>query len=205
MDLRHLIGMMFGYGGTVIASVSKVPIIRNILKDGNCAGLSFLSVYLDTSVYTATVIYNFKRGNDFYTYGDVAATVVQNLIISILTFWKGPTGKGMPINQILKVVSVVIAYLSIIYILLTPERQYLLIVYSIIVPMRSKGSQIWENIKGKKKGVQSISTSLVSAIGPLLKVYYAIAVTHDMMLLAGALVHFILNGVLLYQLLIFID
>lgn len=190
-----------GYAGGIIACFSKLPIIINIFKAGNCAGLSELSIYLDTSVYLSTTIYNFSRGNNFYTFGDVVATVAQNLIMIIMILLLGPVGQGMPWRHIVTFLVVALLFVYTVYTLIqNPELHYLLILYSAVVPIFSKGSQIMKNFQVKKAGVQSLYSALNSALGPVLKVYYALVDSKDSLLLFSASVHLVLNGVLLYQL-----
>lgn len=199
--MEILLRKFAGYAGGIIACFSKLPIIINIFKAGNCAGLSELSIYLDTSVYLSTTLYNFSRGNNFYTYGDVVATVAQNLIITFMILFLGPVGQGMSWQHIATFVVVALLFVYIVCALLqNPELYYLLILYAGIVPIFSKGSQIIKNFRVKKAGVQSMYSALNSALGPVLKIYYALVDSKDSLLLFSASVHLVLNVVLLYQL-----
>lgn len=65
------------------SSIVKIPQLLKILASRSAAGLSLLSVLLETAAYLITLAYNFRNGNPFSTYGETALITAQNIAICL--------------------------------------------------------------------------------------------------------------------------
>jgi len=82
-----------GVGIVGLSTVVKVPQLLKLLKSGSAQGISFSSYLLETAAYIITLAYNYRSGNPFSTYGEIALLAVQNVIISMLVLhYRGKAG-----------------------------------------------------------------------------------------------------------------
>jgi len=87
------ISKAIGVGIIVLSTVVKVPQLRKLLKSGSAQGISFTSYLLETTAYIITLAYNYRSGNPFSTYGEIALLAGQNIIISMLVLhYRGKAG-----------------------------------------------------------------------------------------------------------------
>jgi mannose-P-dolichol utilization defect protein 1 len=73
-----------GIGIVGVSAIVKVPQLIKLLRSGSARGVSFTSYALETAAYTITLAYNYRSGNPFSTYGEIAVLAVQNVMIAVL-------------------------------------------------------------------------------------------------------------------------
>lgn len=200
-NVNLLISKCLGYSMTLGACFYKLPIILNIFKAGNCEGLSTLSLYLETSAFLASLVYNINRRNPFSTFGDIAAIVVQ-LFFLIAMLWAMGVDKKNNKLSLSHMVGVSLLFAGFVYgitVLLPVEWSSHLMIYSIVVSLFSKLPQILKNFKEKDTGVQSVITASNAILGPVVKIYITLVETKDMFILFYSVLSFVLNIIILVQ------
>jgi mannose-P-dolichol utilization defect protein 1 len=65
------------------SSIVKIPQLLKLLNSQSAAGVSFLSILLETISYVITLGYNVRHGFPFSTYGETALITVQNVAIAV--------------------------------------------------------------------------------------------------------------------------
>lgn len=187
------------------AAIFKVPVIMNILKGRTGAGLDPSALYMETSSLVSLVCYNFRMGNDFSTYGDNAAAVVQNALIIVMVLHFGFDGKPSGLGHIFTVCSLYGALLW--ALLFCPEQYYsYCVIFSMTLSTVSKVPQIIRNYSSRCIGVQSWLTQLTVLLGVSAKLFICLTETaDDLYLTVGLACIVVLNSVLLLQSIAYAD
>jgi mannose-P-dolichol utilization defect 1 len=73
-----------GIGIIGASSIVKVPQIIKLVQSRSASGVSFLSYLLETSSMLISLVYNFRNGFPFSTFGETALILGQNVIITVL-------------------------------------------------------------------------------------------------------------------------
>lgn len=176
----------------------KLPVVLKIIAKRGGDGLNIISLYLETSSMLANFIYCFLQKNPFTTYGDLACTTLQNIIIISLVWLWGIKGVKQSASHILAVI--VASAVAIGLAFYTPaEYQHGLLAYSIVILTFSRIPQILSNFNSKDAGVQSVGTQLLAALGTLVKTFVLVVETTDTLQIAGAVIAAVLNATLLVQ------
>lgn len=82
--LKLFISKSLGIGIISASSIVKIPQILKLLISRSAAGVSFLSYFLETCGFVASLAYNARQGFPFSTYGETALIAVQNAVICVL-------------------------------------------------------------------------------------------------------------------------
>ncbi len=204
-SIRLLLSKVLGYSMTLGACFYKLPIMLNIWKAGNCEGLSPLSLYLETSAFLASLVYNINRQNPFSTYGDIAAISFQLFVLIAMVWTMGinKQGERLPSSHILLVSSFFVAFTYSIVFVIPTDFSSNLMIYSIVVSLCSKVPQILKNLREKDTGVQSVITAFNAILGPVAKIYITLIETKDMFILIYSCLSFVLNLLILAQIIIY--
>lgn len=192
---------VLGWGMVCLSSLYKVPVIRKILYKKSGDGYSLPSCYLETSAYVATLSYNYLQGNPVSTYGDLLMSSLQNVIIILLIYKYGQSGKKISFRHKALFVTISMGFLASIFVA-PPERHPYIASYGILVLVLSRLPQIISNMRTGNIGVQSAITTTNSVLGAGAKAFINITETKNMLLVTGALVAFALNFILLLQILL---
>lgn len=153
--LSLAISKTLGYVTIIGALMYKMPIIINILKQKSGAGLNVTSVYLETTAFLGLVAYNFKRNNEFSTYGDNISASIQSIVIIILMWAYGMGSKSkFSMAHILVVLGLGGAYC---FSLVSAQEQHhaYIVSYAMGISTVSKVPQIIDNFKTGELGAQS--------------------------------------------------
>lgn len=176
--------------------IVKVPQILKIKSSKSTKGLSLLSYNLQNLAIIIALAYNYKSGNPFSTYGEGAALIIQNLIISVLI------ARDTKISNF--VVALGFAALTIFSnFLLESSIQDLTRwqVISTVIGLGSKLPQIYTNFRLKSAGSLSVVTLFLEFAGTVARVFTTAAEVSDRLLLGSAVLAACLNGILLCQIL----
>jgi mannose-P-dolichol utilization defect protein 1 len=132
-----------------LSTVVKVPQILKLVKSGSAKGVSFTSYALETTAYLITLAYNFRSGNPFSTYGEIALLAAQNVIISLLVLaYKG----RLDVAALYTAVLATAGYSLFNQALVTPEMMVMAQAATIPLGLMSKVPQIWTILKEKSTG-----------------------------------------------------
>ena len=82
--LKLFISKALGVGIISASSIVKIPQILKLATSRSAAGVSFLSYFLETCGFVASLAYNARQGFPFSTYGETALIAVQNAVICVL-------------------------------------------------------------------------------------------------------------------------
>ncbi len=82
--IKLLLSKIISAGIIAGSCIVKVPQIFKIRSTKSTKGLSILSYNLQNIAIIIALVYNYKSGNPFSTYGEGAALVLQNFIIAVL-------------------------------------------------------------------------------------------------------------------------
>ena len=194
-----LLSKIVGLFMTIAGLFYKVPIIRNIWSKRTGAGLSIFSLYLEAVSYIARVVYNGLKSHALTTYGDYVFSTCQQFVIIFLV-WRFATGgeENFSFFHISTALSIAVLLVAVM-VSLPPERHFLIALCSLIISIFSKLPQIMVNFKYKKIGVQSTTTLWNGVITAAAKVFVCLVETTDVLMVASGVISFVLNSVLLAQ------
>lgn len=184
--------------GILLGSIAvKFPQILNIVNSKQATGLSPQSFYSEVSITISTVLYNYRQGYPFLSYGETVMVLIQNFIL-VLLLWKymKPLPSTRHISLIIGLfvaISVVCSYLPSEYLYLLPLINLPLLIYARVV-------QIYSNAKSRSTGQLSSITTGLTFLGSAARIFTTIQeVGWDFSLLSGYVVSTILSGTLLSQ------
>jgi len=196
--LTRLVAKGIGIGIILAACINKAPVIRNILRSRSVAGLSAASTYGDVILYSNAALYNMLRGNPFTAYGETFNVLLQSLAVAGLT-WRYDPHQGRLVNIAL-LVAAYCGYLAVVFLVLTPDTQYILLVCNPLVLLSTRGAQIKENAINKQTGAQSMGTFAMSLAGSAVRIATTIKeVGWDFHILRNYALSIVLNGILCAQ------
>ncbi|CCX30284.1 hypothetical protein FPQ18DRAFT_284785 [Pyronema domesticum] len=179
-----------------LSTVVKVPQILKLVKSGSAKGVSFTSYALETTAYLITLAYNFRSGNPFSTYGEIALLAAQNVIISLLVLaYKG----RLDVAALYTAVLASAGYSLFNQALVTPEMMVMAQAATIPLGLMSKVPQIWTILKEKSTGQLSAFAVFNYLFGSLARIFTTLAEVNDPVILYGFLGGFALNVVLAFQ------
>ncbi len=191
------VAKLLGYGILVGSLALKLPQILNIVLTKNVDGLSEMAFYTEVPMCITTVIYNWKQGNAFSSYGETFAILIQNVIL-VFMLW----AFMKPTPDLKKKIGVIIGFVGVAVgcFYMRPEFQYILPLTNLPMLIWSRLLQIVSNMKRGSTGQLSIVTNLLLFGGSLARVFTTVQeVGWDWSLLSGHLVSFFLTFVLLAQ------
>ncbi|KAI5821455.1 hypothetical protein BZA77DRAFT_256720 [Pyronema omphalodes] len=179
-----------------LSTVVKVPQILKLVKSGSAKGVSFTSYALETTAYFITLAYNFRSGNPFSTYGEIALLAAQNVIISLLVLaYKG----RLDVAALYTAVLATAGYSLFNQELVTPEMMVMAQAATIPLGLMSKVPQIWTILREKSTGQLSAFAVFNYLFGSLARIFTTLAEVNDPVILYGFLGGFALNVVLAFQ------
>mmetsp|Transcript_19205 Transcript_19205/g.40508 ORF Transcript_19205/g.40508 Transcript_19205/m.40508 type:complete len:258 (-) Transcript_19205:199-972(-) len=162
----RLVAKGIGVGIILASCINKAPVIRNIVNSKSIAGLSVTASYGEVIMYSNAAFYNILRGNPFTAYGETFSVTLQTLIVVALIWYYEPKIGRIDIAV---AVAAYCAYLFVVFQVLTPDTQYILMVYNPLVLCSTRGAQIRENYINKQTGAQSIATTSMNLAGSLVR------------------------------------
>jgi len=185
-------------GAILIGSIAvKFPQILNILTSKQATGLSPQAFYTEVSITISTVLYNYRQGYPFLSYGETVMILIQNLIL-VLLLWKF-MNPGPSVKSIVSVIFLFVAVTVVCYVL---DEKFLYILPLANLPLLtySRSLQIYTNLKNKTTGQLSSITTGLTFIGSLARIFTTIQdVGWDLSLIVGYVLSTTLAGTLLFQ------
>jgi len=193
--ISKLLGICIILGALIV----KVPQIITILVENSAKGLAITSTYLELFAYTIIIAYNFQKGYDFSTYGEVIFIFIQNIILLyLITYYQNRENlfQFYPISLGFIVFLVCLGYVL-------PEKiSELAFVYTNTpVIILSRLPQIYENFTRGNTGALSLITYFLQFAGSLARVFTTLQQTGDIVSLIGYATASMLNGIIFFQIL----
>lgn len=192
------ISKAIGVGIVGLSTVVKVPQLLKLLKSGSAQGISFTSYLLETTAFVITLAYNYRSGNPFSTYGEIALLAAQNVIISMLVLhYRGKAGVAALYAVVLASCGYALFNEGVI------NKEAMLMVQTATIPLglMSKVPQILAIAKEKCTGQLSAFAVFNYLFGSLARVFTTLSEVDDPVILYGFLGGFALNVVLAVQML----
>lgn len=204
--LKNFISKTLGLGILSSSSLVKLPQIISILKSGSTSGLSFFSILLETVSYLISTAYNFRKGNDFVTFGETSFVSLQNIIILMLILYYSGLAKFL--NGFVGLVSLcfytLFANPSGNVGVLSDKWINILIKFAIPLGLFSKLPQISNNFKNKSTGQLSSVSIIAGILGSLVRIFTTISSgIKDNLLILGFASSLVLNLILYIQLVLY--
>jgi len=184
--------------GILAGSVAlKLPQIFNIVMSGDVEGISPESFYSEVPLTVNNVMYNFRKGYPFMSYGESAIVMVQNFIL-VVVLWKymtpsPTTGHILTVLGTFAAITLLCAWIPESFLYLLPLAGFPLMIYSRLM-------QIISNYRLRTTGQLSSITTLLTFLGSAARVFTTIQqVGWDMNIISGFVVSTVLAGILLFQ------
>jgi mannose-P-dolichol utilization defect protein 1 len=186
------------------------------------SGISSAYVHLELTSTIFSCCYNTLKGNPISTWGEMLNICIQNGVILLLYYHF--TG-GLTLRAIIPIVFHIATAYSLLNSMLPdvqlpraacepllssmpsacdvlPGEQLMAVVPSLIV-LASRAPQIALNFTQGHTGQLSLTTSVLFFIGGIARLFTTLTEVNDPILLAGVLVGLLLNGMLVFQLVLF--
>jgi uncharacterized protein with PQ loop repeat len=184
--------------GILTGSVAlKLPQILKLMKAKSVEGLSPEAFYSEVPLTILTVMYNYRRGYPFMSYGENVMVMIQNIIL-VLLLWKYMKPKPS-MGFMISIISLFVGITAICkvlpaqYLYFLPLSNRPLIIYS-------RMSQIINSYKNSTTGALSVITTTLIFLGGLARVFTTInEVGWDLNLLSGYAIGVTLAGIQLAQ------
>jgi len=199
--LKSVVAEILGIAITLGAFGLKIPQILKICSSKSVVGLSPATFYLEVVVYVCAGMYNFLLQNPISTYGEMIIILVQDIIL-VLLLWhyasKPPT--------VLARIGYVMLFLELIFFsyFLPEDKRSLLVSVQIPIVIMSKFPQIISNHNNRHTGQLSLITVALTTFGSVARIFTTIQlVGMDIGLLFNYALSVFLNGLILFQILIF--
>ncbi|RPA97207.1 mannose-P-dolichol utilization defect 1 protein [Choiromyces venosus 120613-1] len=194
--VQYAISKAIGLGIVTLSTIIKVPQLIKLLSSQSSKGLSYLSYLLETTAYLCTLAYNFRSGNPFSTYGEIAMLAVQNVLISTLILqFSGKGGWAAVWVAALAAAGYALFQEGII----SPEIMVYLQTATIPLVLASKVPQIIEIARQKSTGQLSAFAVFNYLFGSLARVFTTLSEVNDPLILWGFIGGAALNAVLAAQ------
>ncbi|KAJ3037792.1 hypothetical protein HDV00_001293 [Rhizophlyctis rosea] len=189
-----------GIGIVAGSSILKVPQILKIVNSGSAKGISFSGYLLETLAFAISLAYNWRGGNPFSTYGELAFIYVQNILITLLILSYSKRYLGL----ILLALSLgAFSYALVTPSLISTNLLTTLQMSTIFLSIGSKLPQVWGNFVAKSTGQLSAITIFLQFAGSAARVFTTLQEIDDPVLLASNVIAFLLNVVILVQVIVY--
>lgn len=191
------IAKLLGYAILLGSLALKLPQILNIVMTKDVEGLSEIAFYSEVPMGITTVMYNYRQGNPFSSYGETVAILIQNIILVYLLwgFMKPPASAQTKLGVIACFVGVGFACNT-----MRPEILYLLPLSNLPIMIWSRLAQIFTNFKRGSTGQLSFISNFLNFGGTIARIFTTIQeVGWDMSLLSGLAISTALSGILIAQ------
>ncbi|KAI9843969.1 MAG: hypothetical protein M1837_006010 [Sclerophora amabilis] len=196
--LKLAVSKALGIGIITASAIVKLPQILKLLSSRSAAGLSLLSLLLETGSYAISLAYNIRNGFPFSTYGETALIAAQNVAIVCLVLRFGSAwGVGSLGAVVAGLVGVVTALAS--QGLVGMRELSVLQGFAGVVGVASKAPQIWTVWSEGGTGQLSAFAVFNYLAGSLSRIFTTLQEVDDPLILYGFVAGFALNAVLAAQ------
>ncbi|RUP49702.1 hypothetical protein BC936DRAFT_141759 [Jimgerdemannia flammicorona] len=195
--IKYAISKALGFGIVLGGAIVKIPQILTIISSSSAEGLSLAAYYLESLSCVITLVYNYRQGNPFSTYGEVLFLSLQNIAITLLILAYARRQSAL--------VASAVAILLVAKALLSPDivgPGWMQTLYAATIPINlaSKVPQIYTNWSNGSTGKLSAFAVLNYFLGSTARVFTTITELDDPLVLAGNVLASLFNGILAFQL-----
>lgn len=175
----------------------KLPQVFNIVSTKNVVGLSPQAFYSEVPLATLSVLYSYRLGYAFTSYGESVMVLIQNMILVYL-LWVYMQPKPSAAHK-LSVLAVFVAVGVVAY-HLPAEYLYVLPNVNLALMMYARVAQIVNNFRQGTTGQLSSITTGLTFIGSVARIFTTMTEAGgDILLLASFGISTALSGTLLFQ------
>lgn len=220
--LKLIASKIIGYTMFAASAAVKVPQIAAFVSSGSVSGISSAYVHLELTSTIFSCCYNTLKGNPISTWGEMLNICIQNAVILLLYYhFSGGLGPRALVSVGFHLITAYILLNDMLpdvqlprgaceALLATmpsacdvlPGQQLMAVVPSLIV-LASRAPQIALNFTQGHTGQLSMATSVLFLLGGIARLFTTLTEVNDPILLAGVLVGLLLNGLLVFQLVLF--
>lgn len=197
--LKYTLSKLLGLLIVVLAPLSKLPQIINIVVAGSVEGLNTTAYLMETFGYLVFFVYNYRSGYPFSTYGEVLFIYIQNLVIILLV----TVHRGMGVLQSLFAVALIGMLVMAADGIVPMEVLTMIQSTQVLISIMSKVPQIYENFKNGSTGQLSSITVFLFFAGSLARVFTTLQEAPDPILIASVGVAAFFNTVLFAQVIMY--
>ncbi|KAK9375043.1 uncharacterized protein V1513DRAFT_443548 [Lipomyces chichibuensis] len=192
---------IIGIGIVVASSIIKLPQIAKLLSSRSAVGVSIAGTALEAASYLGMLSYAVGAGFPFSTYGEQAFLWIQDVsVLLLLLVYSGRSAMA---------VGVVPVVLGTAYYLVLdvpgPSMAFRTTLQAVTIPLNlaSKIPQIITIFKSKSTGQLSAVSVFAYMAGSVARVFTTLQEVDDKIVLAGAVLAALLNGVLVVQMVMY--
>ncbi|KAJ2684415.1 hypothetical protein H4R19_006893 [Coemansia spiralis] len=196
--LRHALSKGLGLGIVLGGCIVKLPQLFKILKSKSIAGISFSSYVLELLANFITLAYNYRMGYAFTTYGEAVFIGAQNYVIALLMLvFAGRSSIALVAGTLFVGFAYALFDASVV------GSRLLLTLYGLTIPLviSSRIPQIYTIHKNKYTGQLSAFAVFNYFFGTAARLFTTLVEVDDSLVLVGAVLAFLANGVLAAQML----
>ncbi|KAJ2157333.1 hypothetical protein GGF46_004587 [Coemansia sp. RSA 552] len=194
--IRHALSKGLGLGIVLGGCIVKLPQLFKILRSKSVAGISLSSYVLEVLANAITIAYNYRKGYPFTTYGEALFIGAQNYVITLLMLlFTGRATLGMAAGAFLVVFTYSMFNVSVV------GNTALSTLYGLTIPLviSSRIPQIYTIHKNKYTGQLSAFAVFNYFFGTAARLFTTLVEVDDSLVLVGAVLAVIANGVLAAQ------
>lgn len=175
----------------------KLPQVFNIVSTKNVVGLSPQAFYSEVPLATLSVLYSYRLGYAFTSYGESVMVLIQNMILVYL-LWvymqpKPSTTHKLSVMAVFVAVGVIAYHLPAEYLYILPNINLALMMYARV-------AQIINNFRQGTTGQLSSITTGLTFIGSVARIFTTMTEAGgDILLLTSFGISMVLSGTLLFQ------
>ena len=196
--ITYLISKGLSIGIVLFSFTSKLPQILNMYNSKEIKGLSYLSIYLDVISFLCSSLYPYHKGYSFITYGENIIILLENLFIFFMA-WSYDINQSSD-RQNMSFTLIICSFLFVCYKGVLDDNMWNLVgSSSTILSVVSRITQILKSYKDKSTGPLSTITFGLNMLGNLARIFTTIKETKDPIILGGFVISFILNLIILLQ------
>ncbi len=178
------------------ACVIKFPTFMNVFKNKSTFGISPLSVYIETLMYSNAASYGILMGYPFSAWGETGIQVIQCMIMcSLIWFYTPATRKNIPVAVVIYAL-----YIAFVYMILPSDYYQWLPRMNYPSVIMSRGLQIKLNMDNGHTGSLAFITLLMQGGGSAVRMFTTIVqIGFDFNMLIGYTLGVTMNSILLGQ------
>ncbi|KAJ2808357.1 hypothetical protein H4R20_000906 [Coemansia guatemalensis] len=194
--LRHALSKGLGLGIVIGGCIVKLPQLFKILNSKSVAGISLSSYVLELLANAITLAYNYRKGYSFTTYGEALFIGAQNLIIALLMLLlTGRATLGLVAGASMLMLTYALFDASLV------GGTMISTLYGLTIPLviSSRIPQIYTIHKNKYTGQLSAFAVFNYFFGTAARLFTTLVEVDDTLVLVGAVLAVIANGVLAAQ------
>ncbi|KAL6769911.1 hypothetical protein ACKKBG_A32840 [Auxenochlorella protothecoides x Auxenochlorella symbiontica] len=198
--LKALLSRGLGYCILLGSTVVKVPQLINVVRARSAAGLSSLSVELETLGYAISASYGLLKQLPFSAYGETMAMLLQNALLLVLIYHYQRKSAARTLCLLLALAGWAAALTAG---ALPFDKVALALSFNNLLFMASRVPQIVQSAQAGSTGQLSSITYTLNVAGAGARIFTSIHEKAGPAMLQGAILGTLLNAIVLAQILVY--